>query len=111
MHVGFVTAAEMLPVPKPSCLTAMQVDGTVCVWCPRPAAVDLGSRLSTGTAGLQRWRPGACRLCAGLEARRVFSIHSKTCVHCVHGDYCPDGRALHELAADSRSRPAHQSSK
>lgn len=97
MNPGFVTAVEMLPVPKAADLTPERVAGERCVWCGNGADMGIGPRLSVVGGVLQRWTPRACRPCAGREAVRVHGIHIRTCARCSHHDYCPDSQALHTL--------------
>jgi hypothetical protein len=98
MNVEFVSALEMLPVPKADALTPERVAGTRCVWCGKGVSVILGPRLSVIDAGLERWQPRACASCTRREAARVHAVHLTTCPRCTHWDYCPDSRALYNLA-------------
>ncbi|MBL3666372.1 hypothetical protein JL475_10285 [Streptomyces sp. M2CJ-2] len=110
MNEAFVRAAELLPVPRPDRVRPQQADGITCVWCGEAPTVNLGPRLSTSTGAtpgpLHRWHPRACAPCAEREAGQVLSIHTERCARCLDRDHCPDARALHQLADDSRSRPA-----
>ncbi|MFF1548721.1 hypothetical protein [Streptomyces sp. NPDC058291] len=98
MNDGFVSAAEMLAVPRAADLDGEQVDGKRCVWCSGAASMQLGPRLSVIGGTLQRWEPRGCRPCARREAGRVYGIHITTCARCSHRDYCPDSQALQALA-------------
>ncbi|MFC4500659.1 MULTISPECIES: hypothetical protein [Streptomyces] len=104
MNTGFVSAVEMLPVPRGAALTRDQVDGKVCVWCcvQTDDHIDIGLRLSVIGGELKRWQPRACRACTGRKAVRVYQLHVRTCARCTHRDYCPDSRALHVLAMECR---------
>ncbi|MCT9078800.1 hypothetical protein [Streptomyces fulvoviolaceus] len=99
MHPDFVKPAEMLPVPKTAGLASDQISGTVCVWCEKAPEVALGPRVSVIGDILCRWWPRACKPCAGREAARVHGIHITTCARCTHREYCPDSRALVDLAS------------
>jgi hypothetical protein len=98
VHPGFVNAAEMLRVPKAADLAPERVEGKRCVWCGGADTVVLGPRLSVIGGTLNRWHPRGCRPCTRREARRVHGIHITTCARCTHRDYCPDAKALYELA-------------
>lgn len=102
VHPDFVRASEMLPVPRPDRIRPEQADGSACVWCGQPPAVDLGSRLSTHTGALHRWNPRACQACAAEQAGRVLGIHTGQCARCRQRDRCPDARALRDLATSSQ---------
>ncbi len=104
MNTGFVSAAEMLPMPRPGALSRDQVDGKVCVWCGGEPddRIALGPRISPIAGTLKRWLPRACCPCAGRSASRVYQLHVRMCPRCSHGDYCPDGRALYGLALECR---------
>lgn len=100
MNEAFAGAPEMLPMPTRARLAAAKVDGKVCVWCgtsPR-FPVKLGPRLRVVDGLLARWLPIGCRPCAGAQATRVYRLHIRTCARCVHREYCPDAKALHDLA-------------
>lgn len=101
MNPGFVSAVEMLPVPRAAGLPVERVDGKFCVWCGGATSVELGGRLSVVGGMLRRWEPRACHSCARREAGRVYGIHVTTCARCTHREYCPDARALYELAGRS----------
>lgn len=98
MNPDFVNALEMLPVPKPDQLAPARISGTHCVWCGSGPAVGLGPRLSVIDGHLERWHPRACTPCTRREAAHVHGIHRTTCPRCTHREYCPDGRALYDLA-------------
>lgn len=102
MNTDFAGGVEMLPVPKAADLEPPRVDGTCCVWCGRLPTVGLGPRISPVGGTLTRWTPRGCGPCVGREAARVYGLHVRACPRCSHGEYCPDSRALHKLAADSR---------
>lgn len=97
VHPGYVRAAELLPLPRRERVRPDQAEGRECVWCDQPPTIDLGPRISAHEGGLHRWRPGACRACAGREAARVLNIHVTNCQRCRAGG-CSDARALHQLA-------------
>lgn len=105
MNLGFVCAAEMLPVPRAAGLAPEQVDGSRCVWCGKGAAVDLGPRISPVGGTLLQWTPRACRACTGREAARVHGLHVATCARCSHNDYCPDSAALYRLSLPRQQAP------
>lgn len=98
MNPAFVSAAEMLRAPTAAGLPPQRIKGTLCVWCGQEPSMDLGPRLSVIKGTLQRWHPRSCRPCARSEAARVHGIHRQTCPRCSHGEPCPDGRALYDLA-------------
>ncbi|MEV6182282.1 hypothetical protein [Streptomyces sp. NPDC052015] len=100
MNPGFVSAVEMLPLPKLDTLSNEQVDGKACVWCSgRPRTpLALGIRLSANAGTLRRWCPVAHQRCAAHKAGKVYRLHIQMCARCAHRDYCPDGRALYKLA-------------
>ena len=110
MNPAFVSAPELLPVPRPDRIQPEQEAGTMCVWCRRTRAlpVDLGPRLSTHTGAVRRWRPRACQTCAAREAARVLTIHIDRCGRCTPRAryYCEDARALHTLAQSIPQAPA-----
>jgi len=97
-----VCATEMLPVPRAADLGAEQVDGAACVWCGKAPDIGIGLRISVFTGTLRRWLPRACHACVGSQAVRVYRLHISSCARCSHRDYCPDSRALHELALEYR---------
>ncbi|MGA5330938.1 hypothetical protein ACPCJT_20135 [Streptomyces griseoincarnatus] len=99
-------APELLPVPRPDQVHPEQTAGRACVWCGSEPTVDLGTRLTTRLGTIDTWAPRACDGCAAREADRVLTIHVTNCYRCRCRDRCPDARALRELAANSRSRPA-----
>jgi hypothetical protein len=99
------TGVELLPMPKVHTLSAEQIDGTACVWCPKQlgdTGLRLGPRIRVDGARVQQWLPRSCRPCASREAGRVHHIHIRTCARCSHGEYCPDSRALRKLALEYR---------
>lgn len=98
MHPDFATAVTMFAMPKMDKLNEAQAEGTRCVWCGGRAPIALGPRLSTRGGALVRWTPHSCRRCARREARRVYNIHIGICQRCRGRAYCPDARALHNLA-------------
>ncbi|MFJ6661760.1 hypothetical protein ACIQNG_36230 [Streptomyces sp. NPDC091377] len=91
--------AEFLPVPRTTELTTEQLTGQHCVWCDGPAALGLGPRTSLIDGRKQSWRPRGCQPCTTHEATRVHHIHKSVCPRCTSRRYCPDGHALHTLAA------------
>lgn len=104
MHPDFVTAVELLPMPKLRGLTPEQVEGGACPWCgtrvQQGTGMSLGPRIGVTVGGIQRWIPRACRPCVGSQAARVHRLHIRTCASCSHRDYCADSRALHRLALE-----------
>lgn len=96
------SALPMLPLPQVLGLTDEQRRGAVCVWCSTPltaeTARDLGERPADGT----RIWPRGCTPCVCAEARRVISIHARSCRTCHAGKRCADRDALHALALEDR---------
>ncbi|GGV76504.1 hypothetical protein GCM10010294_42880 [Streptomyces griseoloalbus] len=97
------SALPMLPLPQVLGLTDEQRRGAVCVWCSKSltaeTARDLGERPTPG--GTRIW-PRGCTPCICAEARRVISIHSRSCRACGAGERCADRAALHALAREDR---------
>jgi hypothetical protein len=105
VNAGFVSAVEMLPMPKIDSLTPAQIDGLTCVWCgrtPDGGGIVLGPRLSAVAGALRRWAPRGCRPCTGRKAAYVYQLHLTMCARCTHRDYCDDSHALRDLAQEYR---------
>jgi len=92
------SALEMLALPRVITLDAPRRDGQVCVWCQGTPALDLGPRVGDVNGFLKQFFPRACQPCASREAARVARIHHRSCRRCAPGLYCPDSRALENLA-------------
>lgn len=103
MNTGYVSAVEMLAMPRAASLPTDRIEGTSCVWCGRAPTLPLGPRISVIDGELHRWHPRSCQSCASQESARVYDIHIGSCARCRERDYCPDSRALLELAGSPAS--------
>jgi len=88
----------MLALPRIITLDAPRRDGQVCVWCQGRPAIGLGPRVGEVGGRLEQFFPRGCQPCTSREAARVARIHDRNCRRCAPGLYCPDSRALYNLA-------------
>ncbi|MGW4730556.1 hypothetical protein ACWEQC_15550 [Streptomyces shenzhenensis] len=95
-------AVRLLPLPPIRNLTEDQVCGRACVWCTKRlttgTVMSLGPRRRPGTESGACWYPRGCTTCVRAEARRVATLHARTCSTCRSRRDCSARRELLSLA-------------
>ncbi|MEU9640960.1 hypothetical protein [Streptomyces sp. NPDC048188] len=94
----------MLALPRTLSLTDSQREGEDCPWCGTELTtgtrVDLGARPGPYGTTIHPW---GCPACVAEQARKAYSLHSRTCTTCVRDQYgCETRRLLRRLALETR---------